>query len=51
MATTTSIQVELGAAFWLLMFPLIAGMIMWAKLGTDKMGRVINGGLGDAFRR
>ena len=36
---------------WRLMFLPIAGMIMRARLGTDKMGRVINGGLGDAFRR
>ncbi|MFC1953513.1 hypothetical protein ACFLWR_05230 [Chloroflexota bacterium] len=49
--TTTSIHVQLGTAFWLMLFVVIIGMVMWAKLGGEKMGKVISGGIGDAFGR
>jgi len=51
MTTTTSIHVQLGTAFWLMLFVLIVGMVMWVKLGSEKMGKVISGGIGDAFGR
>lgn len=51
MTTTTTVHVELGTAFWLLTFVLIVGIVMWVKLGSEKMTKVISGGMGDAFRR
>ncbi len=51
MTTTTSIHVQLGTAFWLLLFALIIGIVMWAKLGSEKVGKVLSGGIGDAFGR
>lgn len=48
MTTTTSIHVQLGTAFWLLTFVLIVGVVMWAKLGSEKMGKVLSRGIGDA---
>ncbi len=45
MTTTTSIHVQLGTAFWLMLFVLIAGIVMWTKLGSEKMGKVLSGGL------
>ena len=51
MTTTTSIHVQLGTAFWLLLFVLIIGIVMWTKLGSEKMGKVLSGGIGDAFGR
>ena len=51
MATTTSIHVQLGTAFWLMVFVLIAGIVMWAKLGSEKMAKVLSNGIGDAFNR
>ena len=49
MTTTTSIHVQLGTAFWLMVFVLIVGIIMWAKLGSEKMSKVLSGGIRDAF--
>ena len=49
--TTTSIHVQLGTAFWLMVVVLIIGLVMWAKLGSEKMGKVLSGGIGDAFNR
>ena len=43
MTTTTSIHVQLGTAFWLLLFVIIAGIVMWTKLGSEKMGKVLEG--------
>ena len=51
MTTTTSIHVQLGAAFWLMVFVLIVGIVMWTKLGSEKMSRVLSSGIGDAFNR
>ena len=51
MTTTTSIHVQLGTAFWLLLFVIIAGIVMWAKLGSEKMSKVLSGGIRDAFNR
>lgn len=51
MATTTTVHVELGAAFWLLMFVLIGGILLYLKLGSERMSRVLSGGLSDAFGR
>lgn len=30
---------------------LIVGIAMWTKLGSEKMGKVLSGGIGDAFQR
>ena len=49
MATTTTINIQLGAAFWLLIAVIIGGLVMWSLLGMEKMSRVINGGLQDVF--
>lgn len=49
MTTTTTINVELGTAFWLMMLVLIAGIVLYSKMGPDKMRRVLNSGIGDAF--
>ncbi len=51
MATTTSIHIQLGTAFWLLLFVLIVGIVMWTKLGSEKMSKVLSGGIRDAFNR
>jgi len=51
MVTTTSIHVQLGTAFWLMVFVLIVGIVMWAKLGSEKMSKVLSGGISDAFGR
>ncbi len=50
MTTTTSVHVELGTAFWLLVAVLIGGLILYSKLGSEKMSKVLRGGIGDAFR-
>ena len=51
MATTTTVHVELGAAFWLLLFVLIGGTLLCMKLGSEKMSQVLSGGVKDAFNR
>ena len=51
MTTTTSIHVQLGTAFWLLVFVLIVGIVMWVKLGSEKMSKVLSGRIGDVFNR
>jgi hypothetical protein len=51
MTTTTSIHVQLGTAFWLLVFALIVGIAMWAKLGSENMSKVLSGGIRDAFQK
>ena len=51
MTTTTSIHVQLGTAFWLMLLVLIIGIVMWAKLGSEKMSKVLSGGIRDAFGR
>ena len=51
MTTTTTVNIELGTAFWLLLFVLIGGLILWSQLGTEGMNRVLSGGLGDACGR
>ncbi len=43
MAITTSVHVELGAAFWLLIAVLIEGLVLYFKLGSEGMNRVIRG--------
>ena len=40
-----------GTAFWLMLFVLIAGIVMWAKFGSEKMAKVLSSGIGDAFGR
>ncbi len=47
--TTTTVHIELGAAFWLLIAVLIGGLVLWLKLGSEGMSRVIRGGLRDTF--
>ena len=49
MATTTTVHIELGAAFWLLIAVLVCGLILWSKLGSEGMSRVLSGGVSDAF--
>lgn len=49
MTTTTTIDIQLGTAFWLLLFFLIVGMVVWAKLGSEKMGKIVPGGWKDAL--
>jgi hypothetical protein len=39
MTTTTTIDIQLGTAFRLLLFVLIAGGVMWATPGSEKMPR------------
>ena len=51
MTALTSIHIQLGTAFWLMLFVLIIGSVMWAKLGSEKMGKVLSGGIGNAFGR
>ena len=43
MATTT-INVQLGTAFWLMLLVLVIGGVMWAKLGSEKMSKVLSSG-------
>lgn len=51
MTTTTSINVQLGTGFCLIVFVLILGIVMWAKLGSEKTGKVLSGGISDVFNR
>ena len=48
---TISIQVQLGTAFWLLAAMLIAGLVLWSVLGSERLIRVIQGSVGDTFGR
>ena len=50
MATTTTVYIQLGAAFWLLIALLIAGGVLWSLLGSEKLSSAIRSGLQDAFR-
>ena len=49
MTTTTTVHIELGTAFWLLVAVLIGGVILWSKLGSEGMSRVLSSGVRDAF--
>lgn len=49
MTTMTTIDIQLGTAFWLLLFVLIVGGVMWATLGSEKMVKIVPGGWIDAF--
>jgi hypothetical protein len=51
MVTTTTINIQLGTAFWLLVALLIAVGILWLVLGNEGMSRAIRGGLQDSFNR
>ena len=51
MPTTASVHVELGTAFWLMVFVLIVGIVMWAKLGSEKISKMLSSGIRDAFYR
>ena len=51
MTTTTSIHIELGAIFWLLLFMIIVGIVMWTKLGSEKMSKVLSSGINDVVGR
>ena len=51
MTTTTTVHIELGTAFWLLVAVMIGGMILWSKLGSEGMSRVFTTGVTDAFNR
>jgi len=44
----TTVHVELGTAFWLLIVVLIGGLVVYSKLGSYKVSKVINSGIGDA---
>lgn len=49
--TTTTVHIELGTAFWLLVAVLIAGLVLWSVLGSERMAEVIRGGVEDTFSR
>ncbi|MFC1918583.1 hypothetical protein ACFLWW_01220 [Chloroflexota bacterium] len=51
MTTTTTVNIELGTAFWLLIAVVISGLILYSKLGSEGMSKVLSGGLSDAFGR
>jgi hypothetical protein len=51
MATTTTVHIEMGTAFWLLMAVIIGAIILWLKLGSEGMGRVLSNGVKDTFGR
>ncbi len=51
MTTTTTVNIELGTAFWLFIAVLIGGLILYSKLGSKGMSKAIRGGINDAFGR
>ena len=51
MTTTTTVHIELGTAFWLFMAVVIVALILWSKLGSEGMSRVLGNGVKDAFGR
>ena len=51
MATTTTVHIELGSTFWLLIAKLIGGLVLWSVLGTEKLSGAIKGGIQDTFSR
>jgi hypothetical protein len=51
MTTATSIHIQLGTAFWLMLFVLIVGIVLWAKLGSEKMSKVLGGGIRDVLNK
>jgi hypothetical protein len=51
MITTTTINIQLGTAFWLLIAVFVVGIMMWSKLGSEGMSRVLSSGVRDAFTR
>ena len=51
MSTTTTVHIELGTAFWLLMAVIIGGLVIYLKIGSGGMSRVLTGGVKDAFGR
>jgi hypothetical protein len=51
MVTTTTINIQLGTAFWLLIALLIAGGVLWSVLGSEKLSSAIRGGFQDSFGR
>jgi len=51
MATTTTINIQLGSAFWLLIALLIVGGVLWSLLGSERLSSTIRGGFQDTFGR
>jgi len=51
MPANTTLHIELGTGFWLFLTVVVAGLTLWATLGTDRLTSVIKGSVGDAFRR
>ena len=51
MPTNTSLHIELGTGFWVLIIVLVIVGILLATLGPSRLRSVIEGGIGDAFRR
>lgn len=51
MTTTMTVNIQLGTAFWLLIAVAIVGLVLWYKLGSEGMSRVLSGGWQDAFGR
>ena len=49
--TTTTINIQLGTAFWLLIAVLIVGLVLWSVLGSERMATVIRGSVDDTFGR
>ena len=51
MATTTTVHIELGSTFWLLIAAIIGGLVLWSMLGSEGLSWVVRGGFQDAFGR
>ena len=49
--TTTTVHIELGTAFWLLMAAIIVGLVLWSVLGSARMASIIRGSVDDTFGR
>lgn len=47
--TTATVHIELSTAFWLLAALIIAELILWSVLGSEKLIGVIKSGFRDAF--
>jgi hypothetical protein len=48
MATKTTLNVQLGTGFWLLIGAILLGLVLWKVLGTDRLASTIRAGWRDA---
>lgn len=51
MATTTTIDIQLGTTFWLLVAVIIIGIVLWFVLGKEGMKKAVEGGVSSTFPR